>query len=571
MQRREAVCTLAGLMATGALANARAQAQPLLKALAPESTASIPTIDIHCHVFNARDLPIPGFVTEVYLNELPTIAGIAAGVAIWFLAYVMDAPAISARDEAERLRRHDESFIEIGRLGQPILVLNRVRATVERLLDRDPKVVSARQLFDARIARALASAAQAHQIPLKMPTPQEQQQFLRRLAGFGNPQFGTNPVLELTPAAVALGATKAPVTLAGVIYLAALLTRARAELTETLVALPTHHASDVRLFTPALVDYSYWLDDFEDVSPLQDQVDVMSAVAARKGHHFAVHPYISFCPWRQIVEPKQFDIVRQAIESQGFIGVKLYPVMGFLPIGNANADAAAYPKKLRDTRPDWAKALDAALTNLYEWCVKEEVPILVHCSDSQNPSAAAGLRGSPAGWAKVLATPGLADLRLDLGHLGGLWDLAKPTHNDWTQTVISMLAQSTKNLYADVSDYSSIMHRPGTSDSADDRKVSGAVKALLQQHPGAGKRIMYGSDWIMLSKDLPAELYYPSMRDRLPQTWGLDAPTFFGAGAARFLGLSKLKGQPTPKTRARLETFYDKNGLDKSVLALWDT
>jgi hypothetical protein len=61
------------------------------------------------------------------------------------------------------------------------------------------------------------------------------------------------------------------------------------------------------------------------------------------------------------------------------------------------------------------------------------------------------------------------------------------------------------------------------------------------------------------------------MRDRLPQTWGLDAPAFFGAGAARFLGLSKLTGQPAPKTRVRLEAFYQEHGLDKSVLALWDT
>jgi hypothetical protein len=570
MQRRRAMSVLAGLAATAALAKARAQTQ-VLKALAPESGVSIPTIDIHCHVFNARDLPIPGFVTELYLNEMPKIAEVPAGVAIWFLSYVMDAAAISAPEEAERIQRGEESFIGFVPLAQEILIVNRVRATVERLLDRNPQVVSERRAFDARIARALAGAAEAHKIPLKMPSPEEQQQFLRRLAGFANPQFGANSQLQLTPGAVALGASKAPTALAGVIYLAALLTRPRAELTETLALLPLRHASDVRLFAPALIDYSYWLDDFEDVSPLQDQVAVMSAIAARKGHSFAVHPYISFCPWRQIVDPKQFDLVKQAIGSKGFIGVKLYPVMGFLPIGNVNADPEAYPKKLRATRSDWAKALDAALTNLYEWCVKEEVPVLVHCSDSQSPSVAAGQRGSPAGWAKVLATPGLQTLRLDLGHLGGLWDLAKPTHNDWTQTVIAMLAQSTQNLYADVSDYSSIMHRPGTSDNADDRKVSGAVKTFLQQDPSAGKRIMYGSDWVMLSKDLPSKLYYPSMRDRLPQTWGLDAPAFFGAGAARFLGLSKLTGQPAPKTRVRLEAFYQEHGLDKSVLALWDT
>jgi hypothetical protein len=186
-----------------------------------------------------------------------------------------------------------------------------------------------------------------------MPTVQERQAFLRSLAAFGNPAFTTNPQLGLTPDALALGASKSPGQLVGALYLASLLTQSRAELTDTLATLPKRYASDVRFFAPALVDYSYWLDDFENVSSLDDQIGVMSDVAARKGRPFAVHPYVSFCPWRQMVEPKQFDSVKDAIQSRGFLGVKLYPVMGFLPTGNAHADPAGYPDKLRKTRPDW--------------------------------------------------------------------------------------------------------------------------------------------------------------------------------------------------------------------------
>ena len=165
---------------------------------------------------------------------------------------------------------------------------------------------------------------------------------------------------------------------------------------------------------------------------------------------------------------------------------------------------------------------------------------------------------------------GISGLRLNLGHLGGLWDLAKPSHNDWTQSVVQMIATQGNNLYADISDYSSIMHRPATSDAADDKAVSSAVTGYLRQYPAAKNKLMYGSDWVMLSKDLPAERYYPSMRERLPAAWGLDAAGFLGANAARFMGLSKIKGQPAGKTRLRLEAFYQKHGLDKSLLALWD-
>jgi predicted TIM-barrel fold metal-dependent hydrolase len=570
VQRRKAVLTLAGMVAASAVGRVAAQTRLVSPLVASKSAGSVPTIDIHCHVFNARDLPIPGFVTDVYLNDLPKAIEFPAGTVIWFISQLMDVAAESAQDEAKDLEKNPRPFFEFRPLGQTALIANRVTRTVQRLSHPTPQVQSEIDALDRRIAAALARAAAQRNIPLRMPTADERQAFLRSLAGFGNPAFTTDSHLGLTPDAVALGVSKSPAQLLGVFYLASLLTLSRAELTDTLAKLPTRHASDVRFFAPALVDYSYWLDDFENVSSLDDQIRVMSDMAARKGRPFAVHPYVSFCPWRQIVEPKQFDSVKNAIQSQGFLGVKLYPVMGFLPTGNANADPATYPEKLRSTRPDWAKALDESLTQLYKWCADEGVPILAHCSESQAPSVDAGRRGGPKGWRDAVAMDGIPGLRLNLGHLGGLWDLAKPSHNDWTQSVVQMIASQQNNLYADISDYASIMHRPTTSDEAEDKAVSSAVAGYLRQYPAAKNKLMYGSDWVMLSKDLPAELYYPSMRERLPGAWGIDAPGFFGVNAARFMGLSKIKGQPVAKTRLRLEAFYQKHGLNKSLLALWD-
>jgi len=570
MQRRQALSALAGLVAASALGRVAAQMRPVLPGTRRDSSGSIPTIDVHCHVFNARDLPIPGFVTDVYLNSLPKAVQIPAGTVIWFISQLMDAGTISAQDEARGLEENPQPFIGFKPLGQDFLIADRVRRTVQRLAVPTPQTQREVEALDRRIAAALAQAAAQRNIPLQMPTAEQRQAFLRSLAGFGNPAFTTNSPPALTPEVVALGVSKAPAGLLGVLYLGCLLTLSRADLTDTLAKLPRHYASDVRFFAPALVDYSYWLDDFENVSSLDDQIRVMSDMATRKGRPFAVHPYVSFCPWRQIVEPKQFDSVQNAILERGFLGVKLYPVMGFLPAGNAQADPATYPEKLRNTRPDWAKALDEALANLYKWCAKEEVPILAHCSESQAPSADAGRRGGPKGWRDAVAMDGVSKLRLNLGHLGGLWDLAKPSHNDWTQSVVQMIASQDNNLYADVADYASIMHRPLTSDTADDKAVSSAVAGFLRQYPASKNKLLYGSDWVMLSKDLGAELYYPGMRERLPAAWGLDAAAYLGANAARFMGLAKIKGQPAGKTRLRLEAFYQKHGLDKSLLALWD-
>src|SRR5262249_55215663 len=157
--------------------------------------------------------------------------------------------------------------------------------------------------------------------------------------------------------------------------------------------------------------------------------------------------------------PGHLAMVKDAVEHRGFIGVKLYPVMGFRPYGNAQApDPLAYPRKLRELGRDWAARLDQGLADLYDWCIEKDVPVMAHCSYSQFPSEAAGKRGSPDAWQAVLGNPRWRALRLDLGHFGGFWDLAKPRSNGWTETVVAMMAAS-PNLYADVSDYDAIVER----------------------------------------------------------------------------------------------------------------
>ena len=136
-----------------------------------------------------------------------------------------------------------------------------------------------------------------------------------------------------------------------------------------------------------------------------------------------------------------------------------------------------------------------------------------------------------------------------------------------------MLARH-KNLYADLADYSSIMHRPNTTDQRDDLAIMQKVEKLLDADATglARRKLMYGTDWVMLSISLDVGTYYPSMRDAMSADLSLSPQTFVGDNAARFLGLSELSDHAvTPQTRTRLETFYVKHGLDRALLAAWDT
>ncbi len=518
--------------------------------------ASYAAADVHCHIYNARDLPITGFVTQVVMSTWPSWERWFAQGAIWIVAHFMDAAAIDAKGELREIQQgHTITIADLE--TQEVLVAKRVTATLAKL--RKPASWEVRTM-NRRIEAGLKRAG------LAMPSEDEQNRIIDRVkAEF--PQAADRELTDLQRAEV-----QGLPSLAGIITMGVLMTSRRRELLLRLSALPASHASELKLFTPATIDLSYWVAD-QNVSPLGDQIEVMSAIAAIRGRSYAVHPYVSYCPWRQLCEPGQFDLVRQAVREKGFIGVKIYPVMGFLPIGNATAtDPNSYPADLRKIK-NWGKRLDAALMMLYEWSMAEDVPIVAHCSESQTPSCAAGRRAAPQNWKTLLDMQGFAGLRLNLAHCGGLWDLALPQHNNWTEFLIGMLADANyPNLYADISDYEPVMHRSGTPDEATDKQVMAALAKFLRQDASgrAGKQLMYGTDWVMLSRQGKLADYYPCMRTRLPSALNIDAGGYVGGNAARFLGIAAQSGQMR-KPRLRLECFYAKHGLDNGLLRHWDS
>ena len=135
-----------------------------------------------------------------------------------FLAYITR-PEAQAVWKATGLEKHPRPFVRFKPLSQTILIADNVRRTAQRLTLPTPQTQSEIDALDRRIAAALAQAATQRNIPLRMPTVQERQAFLRSLAAFGNPAFTTNPQLGLTPDALALGASKSPGQLVGALYL----------------------------------------------------------------------------------------------------------------------------------------------------------------------------------------------------------------------------------------------------------------------------------------------------------------------------------------------------------------
>jgi hypothetical protein len=226
---------------------------------------------------------------------------------------------------------------------------------------------------------------------------------------------------------------------------ALLYTRNRYELAEELDQLhgKVGQKSGVALMTPAIVDFSKWLEDENQLS-LEDQVDVMARIARRKDGP-RVHGFVGFDPLRQALydhhrrSPGERDpmaVMRRAIEvnhvvignstktTGGFVGVKLYPPMGFRPIDNKRLPDANFNEPAYLRSPDTGlgsgigSKLDAALSKLYTWCSANNVPVMAHTSHSFGPTTAYEDRADPFFWTNVLKQDAFPRLRINLAHFG---------------------------------------------------------------------------------------------------------------------------------------------------------
>lgn len=296
-------------------------------------------VDIHCHTFNADDLPVKGFVTRVAGNR-SALARVLARA----LDSIVQRMADDAADELSALNALLASD------GVEEAVPEDVIAAVEHEAERLLAEISAND--PAGVAEATAEI---------------------------QVEEGAAEGLEGIPD---LGAVKRH------LRWAALFGKRRLALTRALV----RTYPEVDLFTPMLVDLM-GLED-EPKSTILQQLEInekISRLSMRGDLGAAVHPFVGFDPRRLGAVP----VAQAAIQHWGCVGVKLYPLMGFRPFGNVEAP----PKGM--TAED-ALGVDDALARLYEWCQDKDVPITAHSNPSNQADESFVNFSEPANWNAVL-------------------------------------------------------------------------------------------------------------------------------------------------------------------------
>jgi predicted TIM-barrel fold metal-dependent hydrolase len=593
----------------GALALAADKGAFQSSAGAQSNTPHIERIfEAHCHIFNANDLPVEGFVKKIILPDTAKSNQMVARFSEYpgALRALVHALAIEVKRDAPGIKTEVDKINEFE--ADPRKKPTRAWREGENL--RNLKTFFNRIWFDGTIFRGLTLpegfAAETAIEYLKLFLVQQI-----------SPEFG-KPVL--TPESREQLRNWSLDDLANKLYVrddivgryirwAFLFTCYRFELAEELALL--HQAggsqnSRLVMMTPATVDFSKWLED-ENNTSIEDQVEVMTRIARRKDGP-RVHGFVGFDPLRQALydhgrrtvgEKEPLAVLQHAIETAqippdnsakgtgGSIGVKLYPPMGFRATANAELpdNKFAEPGYLRSEQKglgvDIGKKLDGALSRLYTWCNEKNVPIMAHTHNTYGPNPEYENRADPTFWARVIEPTAFPRLRINMAHFGH-FDKAvvKSRPGDyieqcWEWTVGKIFDSSSNSYaYADISSLSEIL-KTGPSN-----KILECMRAFRSKFQSSADRLIYGTDWSMIAQAegfprLLSSKPFPDLMVSFLVAVGYSNGQIEGImfrNATRFVGMSKNEHDKFGEdcTRGRLEKFYAANRVSSDWMKVFD-
>lgn len=484
-------------------------------------------IDVHAHIFNGEDVPLDGFIEEIVLKTSDD-----GGLKVLLRALIRPVTAtvkLWADGEKQENRQLSKALRDAGHPVPPEIEITTVNSNKAYGITQETKK-QAKKRFS--LFKKLLKAARKQDAAKKQKSAKP----------YRGSVFWDN------------------------VKIARWLRNFTAPRKKNMESLLKNHGKKgkIDLFVTALVDLDYWLKG-KTKSHMEQQVLMSSKLSILSNGR--ILPFVSFDPYRDVVENgKALALVKLAIMEYGFVGVKLYPPMGFKAIGNnvktyESVENGIWRKPhggipaLSDK--DFAKGIETSLMSLYDWAEKNDVPIMAHANDSNFSRRDFCGFANPQNWQRVLEQ--FPRLRINLGHFGGtdsFFDIHKKCINErktWAQKTIDLL-ETHPNLYADTGNFKL-------------RKSDGfhvylaKLKAQLQAHPKLAGRLMYGSDWFMNSARSYSKKYPQRFQKRLKEA---SIPAAFsrklmGENAVKFLGLKN------GNTRKRLKAFYQKY----NVKAAW--
>ncbi len=563
------------IVASSAAALAGCCGAPEFPKVPRQQRSQTPVVDIHCHIFNVRDLPIEGFAAQ--LLELPRF------VQILLLRPLVNAYLATTRSDAadqEELRAAIDGDLPCFARIEKSTTEQQQRVLIEAVPDLafdlqhpDGAEGGWSEHFPQLAARTLAlhrAESTRPYGPAAPPTPSAPDAAYDPFAPVDAPTRvpDEDPSTDQSPPddqaalvafdALARAARERDAELHGflgapresgligvqdfpvvgrVLDTLALFRGSRAQLAYWLV----HTYPTVDLFTPLLIDFEGWVQD-RPRTDLKQQYALMSLVTEwsmrtnlRTGEQGVngpkIHPFAPFDPRRA----NGLDDLKRAIETHAFVGVKVYPPCGFRPSGDEDAE------------------VQKNLEGLYAHCNDHDLPLMAHCSPSNALSPGAELKAHPRGWRGVLESH--PRLRVCLGHAGHLARDDDPDAPLWLDDIADLMIEFPGRVFADISNSEAV-------ESAAYRRRF--TDTLAQRRPERRRAflngLLFGTDWFMNRIVKSRAAYFPLAWRELFGQWGVPDAEAMGRRALVFLGLREEDGRAsTGSNRARLCALYDRH------------
>jgi len=232
------------------------------------------------------------------------------------------------------------------------------------------------------------------------------------------------------------------------------------------------------------------------------------AALARPGRIF---PFIAVNPKR----PEHLTVMREALERNGFVGVKLYPSLGY-EVTTSEMDA------------------------VLDYCEREDVPIVVHTTAGGfYKSQQTAEFSNPKHWRTLLESH--PHLRVSFAHCGGWGGLCnqEPDQVLWWREVVEFM-RTFPNVYGDLSYH--VEMRTGTTQET---AYFGALRKLLADS-STSTRIIFGTDSWLVRMAIAEEPYWRYFESQLSTE---EFRLITEVAPAQFLGLP-VDGEPA---RANIE------------------
>ena len=539
------------------------------------------TIDAHCHVFNGTDLQVQEFLSRVAVKQ-GGVLGFAARAIGELLENLAWEYAPSGDEELKDLEQvslalqtctPDGYANRVGALKQE--GYTRGRTQLQEALGKSQRLQGLRTQRSAgtlSVASDSADAARVEAVTIVESLP-------NRVADYEALNTTKTQRFETYSG---LPRSLATMSVQGLINFVLQNFQYRyVSVHDYLATYNRPGARVVDLMLPSMVDYDFWLKKGKPTfTSLETQVRVMRQISILTNGR--VHAFMPFDPLRQVAfdlghsTGDSLKLVQRAIGEDGFVGVKLYPPMGFAVLGNAEHDGKGFWKQ--PWLPDWTERgdlgslLDGAMRRLLDWCQTEQVPVMAHTSESNGPSPEFEALTDSRFWAQALNE--FPKLRVSFGHFGGSTPVAAgmararafaglmdgdPTHPG-------------SRAYADAAYFVEVVSK--------EPDLQSLLRKLYEETSAKGdaalvNRFMYGTDWEMTLIEGPMKNYLrdfetllselevrPAMRSQGHTDL---AARFFGLNAARWAGL--VAGDAT---RLRLDRFYSAHRIKPDWTAKLD-